>query len=401
MTMLTRRELLRSAPLLALAPSVPAFLASTARAAKAGPDQRVLIVLELEGGNDGINTVVPHADEGYVRHRKRLRLEKARLVKVDDAVGLHPSLTGCGKLLEAGRLAIVQGVGYPNPSRSHFRSMAIWQTAKLDAEEHKGTGWLGRGLDSRGDKGAAAQLIGAGPPPVALLGRRAIASTLANFADFQLPAGAEQIAHSLPAAKGADDLTAFVRRSLLDTCATADKLVSVARAEDKSAAYPGSDLAGRFRLIARLLKAGLGTRVYYTRHRGFDTHTAQLNTHANLLSTFDGALRAFFNDLDAAKLADRVAVLVFSEFGRTVKENGSAGTDHGTAGPVFLAGPGVKGGLVGRAPSLTDLDRKHGDLRVGIDFRRVYATVLDRWLGLPSREALGGAFEPLLLFKPV
>jgi uncharacterized protein (DUF1501 family) len=398
--MFSRRDFLKHSTLFALAPAVPGFLASTARAARADKDGHLLVVIQLDGGNDGINTVVPFADEGYAKHRKVLRLERNRLVKVNDTVGLHPSLAAAGKLLESGRLAIVQGVSYPNPSRSHFRSMATWHSARLDPEEHGGLGWLGRALDQDRVPAAATAslLVGSGPPPVALRGRRAVASAMEKPEDFALAAGADP-RQVISRQEPADDLAAFVRRSMLDAYATADRLAEVAKARDAEASYPDSGLGRRLRLIGHLLKVGFGTRVYYTLQSGYDTHNAQLVTHSRLLFELAGALKAFLDDLTAAKLADRVAVLLFSEFGRTVCENGSAGTDHGTAGPVFLAGAGVKAGLVGNTPSLTDLDPKHGDLKVGIDFRQVYATVLESWLGLPAQAALGGTFDRLPLFQ--
>jgi uncharacterized protein (DUF1501 family) len=393
--MLTRRTFLKSSSLLALAPTVPIFLAQTARAATPDRDGRALVVIQLDGGNDGINTVVPFADEGYAKHRTALRLPKSRLVKVSDTVGLHPSLAAFGKLLEAGQLAVVQGVGYPNPNRSHFESMAIWHTARFDPEEHAGLGWLGRGLDGAA-KPAAALLVGSGPPPVALRGRRAVASAIERVEDFTLAAGADPRQALGPDAP-ADDLTAFVRRSMLDAYATADRLAATLNARESSGSYPQTGLGSRLQLIARLMKVGVGARVYYTTQGSYDTHSAQLNTHANLLFELSGAVKAFLDDLTAAGLAERVTVLAFSEFGRRVRENGSAGTDHGTAGPVFLAGPGVVPGLVGRTPSLLDL--QDGDLKMSLDFRRVYATVLETWLGLPSPAALGGAFERLPLFR--
>jgi uncharacterized protein (DUF1501 family) len=394
--MLSRRDFLKRSSLLALAPAVPGFLARTARAAAPERDGRVLVVIQLDGGNDGINTVVPFADEGYAKLRKTLRLPKDRLVKVNDKVGLHPSLDGFGKLLEAGRLVIAQAVGYPNPSRSHFQSMATWHTARLDPEEHKGPGWLGRGLDVA-SKGASALLVGGGPPPVAIRGRRSIASAIERPEDFSLAAGADP-RKALAGGDSADELVAFVQRNMLDAYDTADRLTRVSGDKDDSR-YPQSGLGSRLRLIARLLKIGLDARVYYTLQPGYDTHSAQLFAHSNLLFELSAAVKAFLDDLAAAKLADRVTVLLFSEFGRTVSENGSAGTDHGTAGPVFLAGAGVKAGVVGTTPSLLDPDPKHGDLRRSLDFRQIYAGVLDDWLGLPSKEVLGEPFERLPLFR--
>jgi uncharacterized protein (DUF1501 family) len=401
--MISRRRFLakglQNSALFALAPTVPGFLARAARAARPESDGRVLVVVQLDGGNDGINTVVSFADDGYAKHRKALRLGKDRLVKVSDRVGLHPALADAGKLLEDGRLAVVQGVGYPNPSRSHFRSMAVWHTARLDPEEHKGPGWIGRGLDEAPPPagGAPAGLfVGSGPPPVALQGRRAVASAMERLEDF-LPDPDDP----RPAPGGmrpADDLTEFVRRSMLDAYTTADRLAAVARARGGDAAYPRSGLGGRLQLVARMLKAGFGTRVYYTVQGGYDTHSRQLPTHEGLLFELGSSLRAFLDDLKAAGLAQRVAVLCFSEFGRRVEENGSRGTDHGTAGPVLLAGARVRAGLVGTTPSLLDLE--DGDLKAGIDFRHVYAGVLRDWLGVPAGPALGGDFRPLELFRP-
>jgi uncharacterized protein (DUF1501 family) len=394
--MISRRDFLRHSSLFALAPTIPGFLARTARATVPQRDGRVLVVVELNGGNDGINTVVPFADEGYAKHRKTLRLAKDRLLKVNDQVGLHPSLQDIGKLLEAGQLVIAQGVSYPNPSRSHFQSMATWHTARLDPAEHRGPGWLGRGLDAAGT-GGSALLVGSDPPPVAIRGRRSIASAIDRIEDFTLDAGVNP--RGAVAEVGLDDdRLAFIRRSMLDAYATAADVRQLTLGADE-ARYPQSGLASRLRLIARLVKGGIGTRVFYTCQSGYDTHFAQLVTHGNLLLELSGALKAFLDDLAGAKLADRVAVLLFSEFGRTVRENGSAGTDHGTAGPVFLAGPAVRGGLVGATPSLLDLDPQDGDLKTGIDFRRIYATVLEDWLELPSKDALGGTHEPLPLFR--
>jgi uncharacterized protein (DUF1501 family) len=396
---LTRRDFLRQASLIALAPTVPGFLAQTARAAMPEKNKRILVVIQLDGGNDGINTVVPYADEGYSKHRRVLRLPTGQLVKINDQVGLHPSMGEAGKLLESQRLAIVQGVGYPNPNRSHFQSMAIWQTARLDPEE-RSLGWLGRALDSsqRLNGVPDAVYIGSGTLPLTLNGRYAVASTLTRPEDFILTPGSDR-GRVAAGMQPKEDLAAFVQRSALDAYATAERMTEVLRAPDSSSGYPPTNLASQLRLVARLIKIDLGTRVFYTRQAGYDTHATQFGTHASLLSELAGGLRAFLDDLAAAKLAERVLVLVFSEFGRTVVENASAGTDHGTAGPVFLAGPAVKAGLIGATPSLVDLDPRFGDLRTTIDFRRVYATVLEAWLNVSCQPVLNGPFEKLPLFR--
>jgi uncharacterized protein (DUF1501 family) len=401
--MITRRDLLarglRNSTLIALAPTLPGFLARTAHAANPEKDGRILVVLQLDGGNDGINTVVPFKDDGYARYRKAIRLPEKRLIKVSGEVGLHPAMRDAGKLLDSGRLAIVPGVGYPNPSRSHFRSMAIWQSARLDERDHTGLGWVGRGLDggpTTRDGAPAAMLIGADDPPPAIRGRRSVSAALDRLDDYAL-SDKEAEAKPIGSSTAGDDLGQFLRRSLLDAYTTADRLAAVAGAKGGHASYPESELARRLGLMARLIKAGLGTRVYYLEQGGYDTHGHQLARHAPLLEDLSAALRAFLDDLAASRLADRVVVLVFSEFGRRVQENGSMGTDHGTAGPVFLAGPAVKPGLAGSYPSLNDL--QDGDLKMTVDFRRVYATLLQDWLGLPSKEALGGAFEPLSLLR--
>jgi uncharacterized protein (DUF1501 family) len=405
--MLSRRDFLCRSALVALAPTVPLFLARSLRAAVPQRDGRVLVVVQLDGGNDGINTVVPFKDDGYLKNRKVLRLPENRLLKIDENTALHPALGDAMKLLESRRLTIVQGVGYPNPSRSHDRSMAVWQTARFDPEEHKGHGWLGRALDSNA---APSLFVGTAALPIALRGRRSAASVLSRLEEFHLMGDAATVRTMaapltptpLPLITGGegrvrgDDLSAFVHRSFLDAYTTCDRLAEVARVQDAGVNYPSSGLANRLQLIARLLKTGFAARVYYTSQGGYDTHAAQLPTHANLLRELGSGLRAFLDDLAASHLAERVTVLVFSEFGRQVAENAGAGTDHGTAAPVFLAGAGVRSGLVGSAPNLLDLTGNAP--KMTMDFRRVYATVLEDWLGLPSKDALGGTFERLPLF---
>jgi uncharacterized protein (DUF1501 family) len=388
--MLSRRDFLKSSSLLALAPTVPVFLVQTAAAGEAARDRRVLVVVQLDGGNDALNTVVPFADPNYARLRPTLALRPDDLVRLNDALGLHSALRPLDRLLQAGHLAVVPGVGYPNPSRSHFTGMAVWHTARFDHADHAGYGWLGRALDPNSGSSCAVHAS----VPGALRGRRSRALTLTRIDEMLLADGA-----AAPQATGpesTDDLLAFVRQQALGGYAAADQLATLTRGRI-AATYPSTGLAQRLQLVSSLLKANLGARVFYTVQSGYDTHATQRIAHSTLLGEFAGAGAAFFTDLGEAGLADRVALLAFSEFGRTIRENGSAGTDHGTAGCVFLAGPGVRGGVCGTMPSLTELER--GEPRMTTDFRRVYATVLEDWLGLAARDVLGGAFERMPLFR--
>ncbi len=390
--MLHRRSFLKTSSLLALAPTVPGFLARTARAAEPKKDERVLVVVQMDGGNDALNTVVPFKDPNYAKLRPRLKVNEKDAVKLTDGVGLHPQLRSLDKLRESGQLAVIAGVGYPNPNRSHFRSMAIWHTARFDPEEHTSYGWIGRALDQRTEQ---AMLVGNDGVPVALRGRRSSAVALGRMEDLTLidPATAKLGVQNNGAK---DELLDFVRRQSVDAYSASEKLASLPRGGD-DANYPGTGLGERLRLVARLMKSGLGARVFYTLQGGFDTHSAQFFSHLQLMNEFAGAVSAFFADVAAAKLAERVTLLAFSEFGRTIKQNASAGTDHGTAGAVFLAGPGVTGGLHGKLPDLTDLVQ--GEPKMTTDFRRIYASVLEDWLKLSPKESLGAEMEKMKLFK--
>ena len=401
--MLTRRSLLKRSAMLSLAPTVPGFLSRTAMAAQPERDGRILVVVQLDGGNDGINTVVPFGDEDYARHRKELRIPTDRVCKLTDSVGLHPAMRAAADMIQDGRLAIVQGVGYPNPDRSHFRSMAVWQTAQPDDPGPEFHGWLGRALDGIGagkpasaPLGPSAVFIGERDLPRALRGRRTVTASFADPADLALAVPAAAVAS--PDRSAGDDLSAFVHRTVTNAYTTADQLAhSAGRTSGTTARYPDCDLGRHLDLVARSIKAGASARVYYTIQSGYDTHTLQLTAQAQLLGDFARSLRSFLDDLAAAKLADGVLLLAFSEFGRRPTENGSLGTDHGTAGPVFLAGSKAKAGLIGETPRLGEL--VDGDLKWSIDFRRVYATLLDQWLGLPAEAVLGQRFEPLSMLE--
>lgn len=398
-TDLNRRAFLKQSALISLSPLVPAFLARSVAAADAKPDDRTLVVIQLDGGNDGLNTVVPFADKLYARHRKELRINAQDVLKLDANVGLHPQMKPAANLFESARLAVVQGVGYPNPNRSHFESMAIWHHARVGSDDHDGIGWLGRTADTWTKPGTASSgsiYVGAEAPPVALRGRRAQALSLENEADLRLASAVDSKSTTQGAA---NELAAFVQRSVDQSYAAArqfgESTLAQAGAND---GYPASKLGQKLRLISKLLKLGGGTRLYYASQSGYDTHSTQAYQHSQLLGEFAGAVKAFLDDLQAARLDDRVVILAFSEFGRRVDENASAGTDHGAAGPVFLAGSPVQGGVLNRHPSLADLDM--GDLKMQVDFREIYAALLQNWLGVAPHAILGGPFEAFNCLRP-
>lgn len=395
--------------------TVPLFLNRTARAARNedAKNDRILVVVQLLGGNDGLNTVVPYGIDGYTRGRRVLRLPTAQLHKIDDAIGLHPGLGQFNGLLEADRLAIVQGVGYPNPDRSHFRSMEIWETARLESSvEACETGWLGRMVDARPAKpgeDSPALHIGGGRLPIALRAKSTEAPSLETLEQFRLRlegsddqkrAARTALGDVAKVDRGTDDaLLGFLRRSTLAAYESSQRLEKLAKPAEGKSKYPEFGLAKRLELIAQIIKAGFGTRVYYTRLDGFDTHANQLASHAALLTELGDSLAAFDADLKADGQGDRVAVLCFSEFGRRVAENASAGTDHGAAAPAFVVGPVAKAGLIGGHPSMEPGDLDDGDLKHAVDFRSIYAGLLDDWLGLPSGPIVGDGIAKLGLLR--
>ncbi len=441
--MFTRREFVKrsveGSSLLALGATVPNFVASTAYAAEHGKD-KVLVVLEMGGGNDGLNTVIPYGDDLYYKARPTLAIKKEQAIRVDDHIGLHPSLRGLNSMLQNNQLAIVQGVGYPNPNRSHFESMDIWQTA--DPRGKTGNGWLGRTIADLNVQGGRipAFHMGKGQLPLALQGSATGVPSLNTEKPFGLDLIGEFYGHQPDGRKGnqrkntdknklprriavrkqaiedvarhapedAGGLLQFVRRTSLDTYGTVDQLKEIMNEKFEVPDAQGEFTDGRYRqlrsglqyelmLVARMIRAGFGTRVFYVSIDGFDTHSQQQQPHQQLMQKIGDSVQAFFNELQESGDADRVMLMTFSEFGRRVNENGSKGTDHGSGSCLFLAGPGVKSGLIGKHPSLAKKDLANGDLKFHTDFRRVYATLLDGWLGCDSRRVLGAKFEHLEL----
>ncbi|MEL6109264.1 MAG: DUF1501 domain-containing protein [Planctomycetota bacterium] len=391
--MTNRRRFLKKAGLISAA--VPSFLTQTLLRADEHRDDdgRILVIIQLSGGNDGLNTVIPFSQDIYREKRPAIAVPKSRAIEIDDEVALHGSMSAASDLLQDGRLSIVQSVGYPNSDRSHFRSMAIWHTAGEGGEELPETGWAGRALDETAVGGTDGVFIGYDDLPRALRGRRASVSSLPPGKKLELKTSIRPHEPLL----SSDDHTpigTFVQRHVVDAYKTLQQLEQPAKASAIS--YPQSELGSSLRSVAQFIGIESSARVYYAVQPGYDTHESQPRTHGQLLSDFSRSLKAFLDDLKAMKLEDRVAVMAFSEFGRRVSENGSAGTDHGTAGPVFVAGSHVSQSLIGKAPDLSDLDGD--DLKVKIDYRRVYAAMLDDWLGIPSASVLGNDFEPLPVF---
>ncbi len=396
--MQNRRELLKRSALLSLAPTIPAFL-RTAAATPLKSHERILVVIQLDGGNDGLNTVVPFKDDGYLANRRALQLPVGQLLKIDDSTGFHPNMQDMADLLQDNRLAVVQGVGYPNPSRSHDVSMAVWHTASPDREDHRGLGWLGKALDqlSSSHELPSSVLVADEEAQVALRGRKSLSVNMDSLKDFD----AQFAVRQLPVSDVDSSVAAFMKRSALDAYATAQRVAQIAVSSGMEAnenlSRLGSDLARRLKIIANLIQAEFGPRVYYCIQPGYDTHATQLRDHRELLSTLSSSLKAFLADIQSSGWGDQVLVMCFSEFGRQVKENASEGTDHGTAGPVFLAGNSVQAGLHGTPVDLGQLDGNAPEHTV--DFRQVYATILERWLSIEPTAVLTHPPTPLNLLR--
>jgi uncharacterized protein (DUF1501 family) len=386
--------------------SVPGFVARTALAAapsgKPGARETFLVVIQLTGGNDGLNTVIPFKDDLYAKYRPTLRVARSQVKKLNDHVGLHPQMDGLAGLMQDNALCVVQGVGYPNPDQSHFRSMDIWQAGSTAKEVTEG--WLGKALKKL-PAGVPSFHLGGNneAAPLALTGAPVRVPSITSLADFQLKteaaSGAEQrdqraiIEGTAKTTSSKPGLLDFVRRTAVNTYDSSKRLQEIAKNYQPKVPYPQTPLANKLKLAAQLVDADLGARLFYVSIDGFDTHANQQQAHANLLKQVSDAMTAFYKDLAARGHKDRVLLMTFSEFGRRAKENGSKGTDHGSAAPMLLVGGKVKAGVVGAHPDLGKLAM--GNLVHHTDFRQVYAAVLDRWLGVDSKEVLGAAFTPV------
>jgi uncharacterized protein (DUF1501 family) len=434
--MKTRRDFLRTTLLGASATwTVPGFVNQTFAALDqstrdkatqftTGKDGPILVVIQLAGGNDGLNTLVPFGDDAYHKARTRIRKTEKDIIKLSDYCGLNASMPFLGSLYKEGDLAVVQGVGYPNPNRSHFVSTSIWETA--DPSTRSNTGWIGRYFDNAcagADPTVGMSFNKTQPESFGALknsgvclsspelyrwihggGQQAQAEEF--FAQLNSPdADKEEDAAPIDGAsigmsaggkpgtvKGESNL-AFLERVGMDARVSSKTILEIAAKYKSKITYEGTPLARSLNLVSRMIAGGLPTRVFYVSHGGFDTHNNQINSHDRLLSQLDSALKSFLSDIKSQGNESRVSVMTFSEFGRRVGENASGGTDHGQGSCLFLAGAPVKGGLFGKHPSLTDLSQ--GDLKFTTDFRSVYATVLEDFMKTPSAPILKAAYPKL------
>jgi len=434
----TRRAFLgRGLTLASAAVAVPAFIQQTAfglphpllgLSSMAGvPEDHVLVVVQLSGGNDGLNTVIPYTNGAYYKARPGIGIAKDKVHKLGSSdVGLHPAMSPMKALFDDGRLALVQGVGYPNPNRSHFKSMDIWQTADTTGT---GEGWIGRYVDAeccgygKGESGRAPASapgtsdVGAGAPVIAIgaeapLATQGLKSNPVSFDNADLFRWTGQDVHgdlrdpyqeinrrgSTPGVD-AESNAGFLMRTALDAQLSSEQ-IRRAVSQKPLVAYPQGDLSRQLAMVGSMIRAGLKTRVYYVTMGGFDTHAGQggeNGRHSQLLGQVAAALKAFSDDLKAQGNDTRVLTMTFSEFGRRVSQNASQGTDHGTASQLFLMGPMVKAGVLNDHPSLDQLDA--GDLKYTTDFRGVYTGVLTDWLNGDARKILEGTYKPVQVVK--
>jgi uncharacterized protein (DUF1501 family) len=366
----------------------------------------ILVVLQLSGGNDCLNTVIPYSNPLYRDNRPKVGIPEDQVLAINDTIGLHPTMGPIKKLYDEGKVAIIQGIGYPKPSRSHFRSMDIWHTC--EPEKVGDEGWLGRAirdLDPNKENVLTGVNFGRGLPralaapgvPVASVGNLETYGVLTGIeAEDQRTMALETFSRTYEPMLGKGPVLSYFAQTGLDALEGADILSTAAANYSSSVKYGNDDVAQYMRNIVQTNLANLGTRILYTTapYNSFDTHAGQLANHTRLWAQTSKAIEAFYDDLKEHNATDNVVLFVFTEFGRRVHDNGS-GTDHGAGGAAFVIGDKVKGGLYGEYPSLEAGKLMEGDLHYNNDFRSTYATLLERWMGMDSKPIVGGTFEQL------
>ncbi|HIC49049.1 MAG: hypothetical protein CL742_00610 [Chloroflexi bacterium] len=364
--------------------------------------EKSFVVVQLSGGNDYLNTIVPYGDDEYYDFRKTVHIDQESVLPVDGTYGFNSNLGPIKQLYDEGKVAVINGIGYDNPNRSHFRSMDIWHTALPD--EIGNEGWLGRvirEIDPSGENVLTGVNFGRGLPralgvrgvPVASVGNL---ETYGLFTDIEDEAtrslALRAFAHMYGGVQGKDPVLDFLGQTGSNALKGADILRTAPEKYSSSIEYAANPIAQSMRSAAQVLFADLGTRVFYTQHGSFDTHSGELTSHAKLWQEVSGAIGDFYDDLKEHGREDEVVVLVFSEFGRRIKDNGS-GTDHGSGGVAFVIGSEVKGGMYGQYPSIREADQLEGDLHFNNDFRSTYSTIIEKWFGMDAVPIVNGTFE--------
>ena len=364
----------------------------------------LLVVVQLTGGNDYMNTVIPYGDPLYQDNRPTVGIPVGQVLPIDDHLGFNPAMQPIKDLYDQDKVAVINGIGYPNPNRSHFRAMDIWHTCEPDKIANEG--WLGRvirDLDPNAENVLTGVNFGRGLPRAMALSGVPVASVavlenygvLTGIADPQQRTGAlELFARMYAPVSGTGPVMDYLGRTGLDALKGADVLKTAPSLYQSTVEYADSPIGQNLQGIAKVLLAGLGTRIFYTQQAGYDTHASQTTVQPKLLGELAQGIRDFCADLREHEASDNVLIFVFTEFGRRVKDNGS-GTDHGSGGMAMAIGDPVKGGLHGEFPSMKQEDLLEGDLRFNVDFRGVYSTMVERWLGLDPVSVVGGNFEQL------
>ena len=390
-----RRNFLKTTALASAATMLPKFIKASEKNI-ADTSDKILVIVQLTGGNDGLNTVVPFQNDLYYKARPQISIGRNEVLKLNDQLGLNPNMEGFKKLFDDGKLCLINNVGYPDPDRSHFRSMDIWHTAS-NSNEYKTTGWLGRYLDEQcGDCDKPTQILemddtlslalkGTNVKGLAIKDPKRLYGTTTNPFINQLSK------QHLPGDHQHDNAE-YLYKTLAETVSSAEYLYQTSKIFHSAATYPNHQFGKSMKTISELIISGVNTKVYYVSLGSFDTHFNQQKRQGELLHQLAETIKVFMDDLKSNGRANEVLLMTFSEFGRRVAENASLGTDHGTASQIFLIGNNLKGkGVYNEAPNLEDLD--DGDLKFTVDFKNIYATLLRKWLQTDSDKILGNKFS--------
>jgi len=391
-----RRKFLKNSTLASSLFFVPSFVKAFEQVVSSELGYKRLVIIQLSGGNDGLNTIVPYRNDLYYKARPTLGIAKQNLIKINDEVGLHPSLTPLKRLYDDGYLSIINNVGYPNPIRSHFRSTDIWHTA-TDSNSYSQSGWIGRYLDKHGASSHTAIEIG-DSLSLALKGENMNAIATQNpkaFYNMSRDPYFKGIRNHQNDAHLSEHNLGYLYKTMIAAESSAKYIHETSKTFTSKTTYPNNKFAKQLKTTASFINSRLNTKVLYASLGGFDTHVNQQATQKRLLSTYANAMAAFVDDLKANNTFKDTLILTFSEFGRRVKQNANVGTDHGTANNVFVIGGQLKKqGLYNNIASLSDLD-DNGDIKFEIDFRTIYATVLNKWLDVDDASVLNKSFNQL------